>query len=430
MAPLKVLIVGGGITGPALGFWLSKIDCDVTIVERSPDLRASGQQIDIRGQGVTVMHRMGIEPAVRAKVVDEGGVRFLDEQGNVKALFEANKTGQGRQSFTSEFEIMRGDLVRILYGVTKDTCRYVFGTSVEGFEQRGDGVHVRFSDGAEGDFDLVVGADGQGSRTRRRMLGPDAEDKFCWLGLYFSYFTVPKTDRDEKYATTLLLPRRRVVSTRVDNPKTTQVYLGVLDPSAEFKEMEEAMKAGDVKKQKAIYADLFKDVGWEVPRLLDGMLNSPEADDFYNQKIGQVKMDRWSKGRVVVLGDAAYCPSPMTGKGTSCGLLGAYVLAGEISKHLGGDAADRGQAVDAAVASYEAVLRPVIEKVQKLPPGVPGLVYSEGPWGVWLRNWIFSWMAWLRIDKLVQRFSSDDFAGGWKLPDYPGLKYEPGNRTA
>ncbi|KAJ4402344.1 hypothetical protein N0V82_010790 [Gnomoniopsis sp. IMI 355080] len=434
MAPLKVLIIGGGITGPALGFWLAKLQCDITILERSPDLRASGQQIDIRGQGVTCMRRMGLERDVRDKVVDEQGFKLIDIHGRTKALFEANKTGRGKQSMTSEFEIMRGDLVRILYGKTKDTCRYLFGTTVEDFEQRGDGVWVKFSDGKEEGFDLVVGADGQGSRTRRKMLGPDATDAFKSFNLYLCYYTVPKTDKDENYAVALLLPGRRVVSTRVDNPKTMQVYLGVMDPNAELTELEEAARTGNMEKQKAIYLDMFKDAGWETPRLLDGLKKDALAKDFYGQRVGQVRMDKpWSKGRVVLLGDAAYCPSPVSGVGTSLGLVGPYVLAGEIAKQLrqsskdGSSSAtteDHGRVVDAALDSYEKVLRPFVETTQKLPPGVPGIVYAETEWGVWIRNFIFGLFSTLRIDKIISRFSSDDFGGGWKLPEYPELKYE------
>lgn len=434
MAPLNVLIIGGGITGPALGFWLSQLNCNITIIERTPDLRASGQQIDIRGQGVTAMRRMGIEAAVREKVVDEQGMKIVDEQGRVKAIFEANKTGKGKQSMTSEFEIMRGDLVRILYGLTRHKCKYVFGTTVKDFEQSGKGVHVKFSDGKEDDFDLLVGADGQGSRTRRTLLGPDAKDPFQFLNLYMSYFSVPKTEKDENFATVLLLPRNRVVLTRVDNPKTMQVYLGVLDPKAELKELDEAMKAGDLKKQKESYADLFKGAGGETSRLMDGMLNSPLADDFYNQKVGQVKMDKWFKGRVVLLGDAAYCPSPISGIGTSLGLVGAYVLAGELSKHLkqegtaSGNAVtsseDYGPAIDAALASYESIFRPFVEVSSTLPPGGPAILYAETEWGVWLRNFVLGLVSTLRLHKLVERFSSDDFGGKWKLPEYPGLQYE------
>ncbi|KAF3760289.1 FAD/NAD(P)-binding domain-containing protein [Cryphonectria parasitica EP155] len=436
MAPLKVLIVGGGISGPALGYWLSKLDCDITIVERSPDLRASGQQIDIRGQGLTAMRRMGLEPAVREKVVHEHGLKFIDERGNVKALFEANLSGKGRQSFTAEFEIMRGDLVRILYAATKEKCTYIFGTTIEDFEQHGDGVHVKLSNGTEGDFDLLVGADGQNSKTRRKLRGPDQDDAFHDLKLFISYFTVPKTEKDENYARVLLLPRRRLIATRVDNPKTMQVYLGILDPNDELTELEEAMKSGDAKKQKQIYADQFRGAGWEVPRLMEGMLHSTEADDFYSQKVGQVKMSNWAKGRVVLLGDAGYCASPVSGIGTSLGLVGPYVLAGEISRQLNhqqqsGSATsqDHGRAIDVALESYEAVFRPFVTQCQKLRPGVPSMAYADGEWGVWLRQVVLGLISTLRLHKLIERFSSDEFGGGWKLPDYPELKYEYGSTT-
>lgn len=429
MAPLKVLIVGGGITGPALGFWLAKLnyDVEVTIIERSPDLRAAGQQIDLRGQGVTVMQRMGIESLVREKVVDEAGVRFFDQNGQVKAVFEANKTGKGQQSLTSEFEIMRGDLVQILYGLTRDQCKYVFGTTVEEFEQRGDGVHVKFSDGQEGDFDLLVGADGQGSRTRRRLFGAQAEDPFKFLGLYMCYYTVPKTEEDVSYADIQLLPRNRVIATRVDNPKTMQVYLGVYDPKSALADLEQATRTGDVKRQKQLYADIFRDAGWKAPRAVDGMLHSPEADNFYAQKIGQVKLGRWSKGRVVLLGDAAYCPSPITGKGTSLGLLGSYVLAGELARHLA--RGDHGRAVDEALQAYEKTFKSFVDGSQTLTPGVPGLLYAEGEWGVWIRNFVLGLFSTLRLNKLGQYFASDEW-GGWDLPHYPELKYEGTNGAA
>lgn len=430
MAPLKILIVGGGITGPALGYWLQKLDCDITILERSPDLRASGQQIDLRGQGLTCMRRMGLEPAVREKVVDEQGFRIIDQKGNIKAEFPANKTGKGKQSFTSEFEIMRGDLVRILYGVTKDKCKYVFGTTIEDFEQREDGVHVKFADGKEEVFDLLVGADGQSSRTRRKLMGPDAKDAFEFLGLYISYYTVPKEEKDTNYATAVLLPRRRLVSTRVDNPRTMQVYLGihVKDADAGLKVLDEAMESGDMQRVKKVYYDLFKDVGGETPRLLDALMNAPESNDFYAQRVGQVKMEGpWSKGRVTLVGDAAYCPSPVSGVGTSVGLVGAYVLAGEISIQLHRkkeSGASHAQVVDAALEGYEKTLRPFIEKAQKLPPGVPGAIYADGGWGVWAINTLAGVLSTLRIPSLLSRFSTDDFAGGWKIPDYPELRYD------
>ncbi|KAK7735648.1 hypothetical protein SLS53_007388 [Cytospora paraplurivora] len=420
MAPLKVLIVGGGIAGPALAFWLHKLDCDITIVERAPALRATGQQIDLRGEAITIIRRMGLESAVRARIVDEQGAQFINSKGEVKAFIQANKTGQGKQSVTAEFELMRRDIVEILYDAVKDKCKYVFGTTIEEVNQRGDGVRVRFSDGGEADFDLVVGADGQNSRTRRRTWGPDAEDPFHFLNLYLAYFTVPNmADQDPKVFRWLLLPGRRGVMTRNDNPKTQQVYLAHLHQNNT--ELEASLQTGDVRKQKEVWAELLHDAEWEVPRFLDAMLNDPLADDFFFQKIGQVRLDKWYRGRVVLVGDAAYCPSPLTGKGTSLGILGAYVLAGELSKHLG-NGADQGEAIDAALASYDRVFRPCVEKAHEIPLGAPGILFPKTSGGIWFLQLIVGLLVALRIDKLFERFASDNVGGDWQLPDYPKLR--------
>jgi 2-polyprenyl-6-methoxyphenol hydroxylase-like FAD-dependent oxidoreductase len=163
---LKVLICGGGVAGPALAYWLARIGHQVVIVECFPTLRATGAQIDLRGQGIEAVKRMGLIDAVRRKLVDEAGVSFIDAKGNVKATILANTSGKGGQSFTSEYEIMRGDLVRIFYEATKDKVEYIFGKTVDGFTENDRGVVAYFSDGSSDTFDLLVGADGQGSHIR------------------------------------------------------------------------------------------------------------------------------------------------------------------------------------------------------------------------------------------------------------------------
>jgi 2-polyprenyl-6-methoxyphenol hydroxylase-like FAD-dependent oxidoreductase len=134
MAQLKILICGGGIAGNAIAFWLSRQGHDVTVLERSPVLRSFGLQIDLRGHGIEVMKRMGLEKQFRAKSVQEEGLEFVNSNGKVIAYFPANTSGDGPQSFVTEYEIMRGDLIRLLYDNTKDRARYVFGTTVESFE--------------------------------------------------------------------------------------------------------------------------------------------------------------------------------------------------------------------------------------------------------------------------------------------------------
>ncbi|KAB5576015.1 oxidoreductase [Coniochaeta sp. 2T2.1] len=431
MSTFKVLIVGGGIAGPSLAFWLNRlsghqgVNIAVTIVERNPDLRAQGQQIDIRGQGLTVMRAMGLEKAVRDKLVPEEGVQLLDKKGRQMALLLANKTGKGKQALTSEFEIMRGDLVRILYDVTKDNTKYIFGTSVtkledvvlDGLPQQ---VKVTFSDNSSSTYDLVVGADGQNSRTRKLMPGADAADPFASLGVYQALFTVPrKAGSDSDLASVHHLVDNRFVATRADNPRTIQCGFAMLASSPRAHAIREVMKSSVAVQRKA-WAEVFADGEWETPRFRDSLLHNPIShESFYTYELGQVKTQTWSSGRVVLLGDAAYCPSPMTGFGTSLAMVGACVLAGELAQHMHDDG--RVSDVPAALEAYDKVLRPLVEEVQKLPPGTPWLYYPGTEWGIWLLQTVVWVLVTLRVDKIAQMFGSDD-RGTWRLPEYRILK--------
>lgn len=154
MARLKILICGGGIAGNALAFWLSKANHDVTVVERFPDLRATGLQVDLRGPGIEVLKRMGLDEEFRAHAAKEQGIEFVSSSGKQCAYFPANKSGKGAQSFTSDYEIMRGDLTKMLYDSSR--AKFRFGTSIESYQEKGDGIEVVFSDGASEQFDLCV----------------------------------------------------------------------------------------------------------------------------------------------------------------------------------------------------------------------------------------------------------------------------------
>ena len=236
---MKILICGGGIAGPAAAYWLSQRGGHrVVIVERAPSLRASGAQIDLRGQGIEVARRMGLLPAIRGALVDEAGVSFVDARGAVRGTVLANRSGRGAQSLTSEYEIMRGDLVRILHEATREAVEYRFGVTVERFERSGDGagagagVAVRFSDGSADTFDLLVGADGQGSRVRRAMLPPGAPDPLVRLGIHMAYWFVPRIEGDDNIRRTYHSPGGRMIMRRTHNATETQVYFILKDASS------------------------------------------------------------------------------------------------------------------------------------------------------------------------------------------------------
>jgi len=406
-APLRVVIAGGGVAGPALAFWLARAGHDVTVVERYPALRATGAQVDLRGQGIDAIRAMGLLDEVKAHLVAERGVRFPDRDGRTLGTVMANTSGQGRQTLTSEYEIMRGDLVRILYDATKDDVTYRFGLSVDGFEQHADDVSVRFSDGTSEDFDLLVGADGQSSRVRRALL-PAGQDPYRRLGMHMAYWFVPRTPDDTDIRDTYVAAGARQVMRRSHNADETQAYFVLRERSAAASGVHRA----PVDEQQRFWADRFQNAGWQVPRFIDGM---SEAPFFYSQEVLQVQTRTWASGRVVLLGDAAHCASPYSGMGISGGLVGAYVLAGEIST-----APDD---LAAALGRYDTTLRPFVDEIQAaVKPTLLTLGIPRSRTGVAALRTLVRVVCGLRLPERIAARRGSDRGGKWALPTYEALQ--------
>lgn len=419
---MKVLISGAGIAGTALAFWLGKIGYDVTVVERFSTLRTNGLQLDLRGHGIQILKLMGLDAAFKAKAAPEQGIQFVNSAGRRLAYFGSNTSGKGRQAFTSEYEIMRGELCRLFHdaSVGAGNVKYVFGASIKEMENGESGVTVRFSNDKVERFDLVVGADGQWSRTRRMLSGStESPDKALRLlpGMYAGYFTTPMVMReDEGFDSTLYIaPHGRNVMTRRSDPAFIQVYMMC---SAESTAIRSARR-GDTAQEKAAFAENYKGAGWITPQLVDGMQKS---DDFYCERIGLVKQDSWHSGRVVLVGDAAYCPSVVTGMGTTCGVVGAYILAGELSK-LDPGAKSRHRELPDALAAYEAVFRPFMDQVQKgvgEDSMVSKLFMPTSAIGVAMLNLALRIITFLGISFDTGSFLKEDIRD-WEVPDYDML---------
>lgn len=404
--PLRVLICGGGIAGPALAWWLAEAGHRVTVAERFPALRATGAQVDLRGQGIEAAKRMGLLDEIRRHLVDEDGVSFVDAQGRSRATIMANRSGRGAQSLTSEYEIMRGDLVRILHEATREAVGYVFGQSVERFEQDERTVTAYFSDGTSDTFDLLVGADGQGSRIRKDILAPGAADPYLRMGIHMAYWFIPRTDADAgTLRQTFVAPGGRMVMRRSHNPTETQVYFILRERSDEAS----AIHRAPMEEQQRFWAQRFHHAGWQVDRFIDGMATTP---NFYSQEVVQVRMASWHRGRVVLVGDAAHCASPFSGMGVSGGLVGAYVLAQAIERHPG--------QLAAAFEDYEKTLRPFVDEIQDVKTGLLRLGMPRTKAGVALLLTVANLAGRLRLPELIARISRGDRDGGWVLPDAPG----------
>ncbi|MFF5197514.1 FAD-dependent monooxygenase [Streptomyces anthocyanicus] len=404
---LRVLVAGGGIAGHALAYWLARGGHRVTVRERYPDLRATGAQIDLRGQGIEAVRRMGLLDTVRGRLVDEAGVAFLDARGRPRATLMANTSGRGRQSLTSEYEIMRGDLVRILHEATGNDVEYVYGTSVDGFDQDEHEVVAHCSDGSSETYDLLVAADGQGSRLRRAIL-PDGTDPYWRVGIHMAYWFVPRIASDSNVRDTCMVPGGRQIMRRSHNPTETQVYFVLREDSAQAS----AIHREPVEKQQEFWASRFRDAGWQTERFVEGMRTSPF---FYSQEIVQVRTGTWSRGRVVLAGDAAHCASPYSGMGTSGGLVGAHVLAGEINR--------RPDDLPTALAHYDTTLRPFTDEIQgEVNPRLLKLAMPMTQRAIDAFLTVTGMATRLRVPDLATRFSKEDRGGAWRLPQYPELR--------
>jgi 2-polyprenyl-6-methoxyphenol hydroxylase-like FAD-dependent oxidoreductase len=344
---VRVLVSGASIAGPALAHWLHRRGAEVTVVERAPGLRPGGQAVDARGVAREVIRRMGLDAAVRAARTVTAGAYYVDVDGNVLETFRADD--DGGDGFISEIEILRGDLSQVLYDDTRDGVEYVFGDRIAELVQDADGVDVAFAGGDRRRFELVVGADGLHSALRAMVFGP--RERFVrHLGHVLAFYSVPNEFGLDRW----LIDYQ-------DRETGRSAGLRPIHDAAEamamfsFPAAELDVDFRDVAAQKRLLRERMAGLGWLTPRILAHLDDTP---DFYLDQVAQVVMDRWSSGRVGLLGDAAFSSSPMSGQGTGLALVGAYVLAGELA------AADWDPAT--AFAGYEARMRPFVEANQEI----------------------------------------------------------------
>lgn len=391
----KILISGASIAGPTLAYWLHKYGFNVTVVERSPGLRLGGQNIDVKGPAKEIALKMGIAEKIRALNTTEVGLRFVNSKNQTLAEFPAESS----MSMTQELEILRGDLVKILYDHTSEDVRYIFGDRIIRLDQTGDEVEVLFGSGKKDKFDLVVSAEGIGSGTRDLAFG--SRPCYKYLGLHTAYLTIPKKITDSRWARWYNAPKGIVFMLRPDNYGETRASVTFLAEENEYRDLDEQT-------QKKALIKRIQDAGWESERLVNGI---GESSDLYFERVSQVKADRWSKGRVVITGDAAWCATPIAGKGTDLAMAGAYILAGELSK---------AEHHEEAFGNYEKIMRPYVEKCQKLPPGIPGIVYPESKWGIALLNQCIRVAGSKPVEWLLKLFSgnSKEDKKEIMLPDY------------
>lgn len=354
----KILICGGGIAGPACAWWLTRYGFPVVVVEKADAFRDGGQNVDVKGAGQQVIKRMGLTEQIEARDTLECGQKWLNAVGKVVAVFP--KGGFG--SLTSDFEILRGDFARVLFDATRNTCDYRFGASVESIQEMEDGVRVTFADGSTEEFELVICADGLSSSTRDLALA--RETRLRYLGAYMAFFKIRRRPEDDLWACSVNGVGGTMINLRPGGPTETTVL--VTFPADE----PDSQRPSTLSRRDMLRAAL-EGRGTVADRIVDEL---DAVQNFYFGPMSQVQASTWSKGRLVLLGDAAHCPTPFTGKGTALALVGAYVLAGEIKK-----CATHTKAFQA----YESMLRPYAEHSQhELSPRLIRLMHVKTRFGI------------------------------------------------
>jgi len=340
----RILISGASIAGLTLAHWLARHGFRPTVVERAAALRTGGNGVDVRGQAGEVAERMGIMPQVRALTADVLGIKFVDAADRAVARVDM------RTLDPSSVEIMRGDLVALLREVTD--AEILFGDSIRGLEQDDDGVTVTFQKSPTRRFDLVAGADGMHSHVRRLAFG--AEGEFVrHRDHYFAFANADAALGEDRWVTMFSTPGRMAGIYRSGNHAQAKAYFAFRSAPLDYDHRDPSV-------HKRLVSDVFGDqTSWRTRELLDSALADP---GFYFDACAQVHMTSWSAGRVVLVGDAAWCPSPASGAGAELALVGAYHLAGELAA-AGGDH-------QAAFTRYAAALRPLVAAKQKIGPNL------------------------------------------------------------
>jgi 2-polyprenyl-6-methoxyphenol hydroxylase-like FAD-dependent oxidoreductase len=375
MKNANILISGASIAGPALAHWLVRYGFHVTVVEKAPALRTGGQAVDFKGATHrTVLTRMGILDDVRKLETGGTDLEIVDANGRRLAVMPGEFTG-------GDLEIRRGDLSRILYERTAPACEYVFGDSITSLtETASGGVHVTFERSAPRTFDLVVGADGIHSNVRRLAFGPES-GHVRFLGHYYAL-----VELDEDFGAVPWMYNEPGRMATVGGPKAPAFFVFASD-RLDYDRY-------DVEQQKAILARAYAGMGWRVPAVMDAVRRSR---DVYLDSISQVRIDHYRKGRVALLGDAAY-GNTLAGFGTGLAVVGAYVLAGELAA-AGGDH-------HVAFAEYERHLRQYAKVAKSDKAG--SFLAPATPAGIRMRNWIFKYRFLLAsMTKMADKFATD-----------------------
>jgi 2-polyprenyl-6-methoxyphenol hydroxylase-like FAD-dependent oxidoreductase len=394
MTAKKILISGAGIGGPTLAYWLNAAGFEVTLIERARTLRTGGYVIDFWGLGYDIAERMGLGSDIDRIGYHMRELRIVGDRGERIASFG---TRVFRELTGGRFVTLgRSDLSRMLFEKIKGTTEVIFGDEIVGLQEDADRVVVQFEHGGERRFDLVIGADGLHSGVRRLVFGPQQRFEKP-LGYIVAAFEVRGyRPRDEEIYVIYSRPARMLARFALHDDRTLFLFVFTADAAA--------LAIDEPPEQRAMLHKEFGNGNWECASILDEL---DRAQDLYFDRVSQIRMDSWSRGRVALVGDAAFCASLMAGQGSALAMTAAYVLAGELGKAEG-----RHQE---AFHNYEMLLRSYIVSKQRGAELFSAAFAPKTQWGLFVRNQVIKACA---IPGLARLAFGRDILDALQLPEY------------
>lgn len=365
MRTRSVLFSGAGIAGPALAHALLRLGFEPTLVERARELRTSGYVIDMWGQGMQLLGRMGLLPRVMEAGYHVREIRIVDARGRRVGGFDTD--AMWRASGDQFVSLRRGDLAAILYDSIASRCETLWDDSISGLQDHGDAVEVQFDRAHARRFDMVIGADGLHSRVRELVFGPQSSyERF--LGYTAAAFDVEGyRPRDEGVYMAYATPGHQVARFAMRDDRTMFLLVTADDRAS-------SLSAHAALAQKAYEREHFERLGWECPQIVQALQGCPS---FYCDRVSQICMPRWHRGRICLLGDAAFAPSLLAGQGAALAIIASQVLAAELGAT---------QSVEQAFAHYEARLRPFLARKQRAARSFASSFAPRTRLGLTLRN--------------------------------------------